>query len=95
MQNLEKINESDRDNLKYKNYLIKILNDIKTGNNSSNGTQNSLGEIAHCITDVCIKIKNYTNQKSGGKRIMIPHPVQVITIIRICDEIINGRGAIS
>ena len=29
--------ESDRDNLKYKNYLIKILNDIKTGNNSSNG----------------------------------------------------------
>ena len=92
---VEEIMESDRDNLKYKNYLIKILNDIKTGNNSSNGTQNSLGEIAHCITDVCIKIKNYTNQKSGGKRIMIPHPVQVITIIRICDEIINGRGAIA
>ena len=26
---------------------------------------------------------------------MIPHPVQVITIIRICDEILNGRGAIA
>ena len=26
---------------------------------------------------------------------MIPHPVQVITIIRICDEIIHGRGAIA
>ena len=37
------------------------------------------------------KNKKLYNQKSGGKRIMIPHPVQVITIIRICDEIINGR----
>ncbi len=26
---------------------------------------------------------------------MIPHPVQLITIIRICDEILNGKGAIA
>jgi len=26
---------------------------------------------------------------------MIPHPVQVITILRICDEILSGRGAIA
>ena len=92
---IEEIMKKDRDNLKYKNYLISILNDIKSENNTSNGPINSLGEISHCITEVCIKIKNYTKNKSNGKRIMIPHPVQVITIIRICDEILNGRGAIA
>ena len=92
---VEEIMQLDNDNLKYKKYLIAILNDIKTGNNSLNGAVNSLEEISHCITDVCIKIKNFTNEKSGGKRVMIPHPVQVITIIRICDEIIHGRGAIA
>ena len=92
---VEEIMKADKDNLKYKKYIITILNDIKSGKNTSNGPVNSLGEIAHCITDVCIKIKQYTNQKSGGKRVMIPHPVQVITIIRICDEIISGRGAIA
>lgn len=92
---VEEIMKLDSDNLKYKNYLITIIKDIKSGNNTSNGPANSLGEIAHCITDVCIKIKKYTNEKSGGKRVMIPHPVQVITIIRICDEILHGRGAIA
>ena len=92
---VEEIMNIDNDNLKYKKYLITIINDIKTGKNSLNGPVNSLEEIAHCITDVCIKIKNFTNEKSGGKRVMIPHPVQVITIIRICDEIIHGRGAIA
>ena len=92
---IEEIMKKDPDNLKYKNYLISILNDIKSENNTSNGAPNSLGEIANCITKVCIQIKNYTKNKSNGKRVMIPHPVQVITIIRICDEILNGRGAIA
>jgi preprotein translocase subunit SecA len=26
---------------------------------------------------------------------MIPHPIQLIRIIRICDEILNGKGAIA
>ena len=92
---VEEIMKADKDNLKYKQYLNRILKDIKSGNNTSNGPANSLEEIAHSITDICIKIKNFTNQKSGGKRVMIPHPAQVITIIRICDEIIHGRGAIA
>jgi len=92
---VEEIMNKDPDNLKYKYYLETILKDIKSGNHSLIGPQQSLGEIAQCITQVCIKIKDYTNLKSGGKKVMIPHPVQVITILRICDEILSGRGAIA
>jgi len=92
---VEGIMSKDPDNLKYKFYLETILKDIKSGNHSLMGPQQSLGEIAQCITQVCIKIKDYTNLKSGGKKVMIPHPVQVITILRICDEILSGRGAIA
>ena len=92
---VEEIMEHDRDNLKYKKYLIEILNSVQSDTNKINGPRNSLEEITHCIIDVVIKIKNFTRDKSGGKRVMIPHPVQCITIIRICDEILNGRGAIA
>ena len=90
---VEEIMKLDNNNLKYKKYLIN-LDDIKSGQCTLRGAQDTLGKIAETIIDVCIKIKNYTNDKFGGKKIMIPHPVQVITIIRIFDEIINGRGAI-
>ena len=92
---VEEIMSKDPDNLKYKFYLKTILKDIKSGKHSLIGPQQSLGEIAQCITHVCIKIKDYTNLKSRGKKVMIPHPVQVITILRICDEILSGRGAIA
>ena len=64
---VEEIMNHDKNNLKYKNFLITILKDIKSSNNTLNGPQNSLEEIAHCITDVCIQIKNYTNQKLEEK----------------------------
>ena len=92
---VEEIMEQDKDNLKYKKYLVEILNSIKNDKNEINGGKNSLEEITHCIIEVVIKIKNYTKGKSGGKKTMIPHPVQCITILRICDEILNGRGAIA
>ncbi len=84
----------DKDNLKYKKYLMTIINEINTEKISLDGPINSLEEISAMITKVCIKIKNFTDKKSNGKRIMKPHPVQLITIIRICDEILNGKGAI-
>ena len=92
---VDEIMQQDRDNLKYKKYLIEILNSIQSEINGINGEKNSLEEITHCIIDVVIKIKNYTSKKSNGKKTMIPHPVQCITILRICDEILNGRGAIA
>ena len=72
-----------------------ITNEINTEKISLEGPINSLEEISAMITKVCIKIKNFTDKKSNGKRIMKPHPVQLITIIRICDEILNGKGAIA
>ena len=92
---VEEIMEHDRDNLKYKKYLIEILTSVKNDQNKINGAKNSLEEITHCIIDVVIKIKNFTRDKTAGKKVMIPHPVQCITILRICDEILNGRGAIA
>ena len=92
---IEEIMKYDKDNLKYKKYLITILREIDTEIISLNGPTNSLQEISSMITRVCIDIKNFTKNKSNGKRIMKPHPVQLITIIRICDEILNGKGAIA
>ena len=85
----------DKDNEKYRKYLISMINNIKSENNRINGEINSLEEISSMISDVCIKIKKFTNRKLNGKKTMIPHPVQLITIIRICDEILNGKGAIA
>ncbi len=92
---INEIMNYDKDNLKYKKYLMTIINEINTEKISLDGPINSLEEISAMITKVCIKIKNFTDKKSNGKRIMKPHPVQLITIIRICDEILNGKGAIA
>ena len=92
---VDEIMEHDKDNLKYKKYLIEIINSVKNDKNEINGVKNSLEEITHSIIEVVIKIKHFTKEKSGGKKVMIPHPVQCITILRICDEILNGRGAIA
>lgn len=91
---IDEIMEKDPDNLKYKSYLISILDGIKNDRNNINGNKGSLEEISHSITEVCLKIKEYSKQKN---KIMIPHPVQCITIIRICDEILNEtkKGAIA
>ena len=91
---IDEIMEKDHNNLKYKPYLISILDGIKNDRNNINGNKGSLEEISHSIIEVCLKIKEYSKQKN---KIMIPHPVQCITIIRICDEILNGakKGAIA
>ena len=92
---IKEIMKLDKNNEKYEPCLYKILEGIKEGKVTLMGPLTPLQKIAETITVVCIKIKNYTKLKSGGKKVMIPHPVQVITIIRICDEIINGKGAIA
>ena len=85
---IDDIIEKDQQNSKYRDYLFVILEGIKNDKNPINGLVNSLEEISHCIIDVCIKIKNYTKKKNKP---MIPHPVQCITILRICDEILNSK----
>ena len=91
---IDEIIDKDKNNLKYRPYLFAILDGINSDRNKINGVVNSLEEISHCIIDVCIRIKNFTKQKN---KIMIPHPVQCITILRICDEILNSgkKGAIA
>ncbi len=49
----------DKDNLKYKKYLMAIINEI----NREKISLNSLEKISAMRTKVCINIKNFTDKK--------------------------------
>ncbi len=53
----------DKDNLKYKKYLMAIINEINREKISLNGPINTLEKISAMRTKVCINIKNFTDKK--------------------------------
>ena len=60
---IDEIIENDPNNLKYKPFLVTIIDGIKNERNQINGAVNNLEEISHCIIDVCIAIKHFSMQK--------------------------------
>ena len=62
---------------------------MKTGNITFYDQNDNLGQISQRVSEVCLKIKNFT----GGK--MSPHPVQCLSILRLIHEVINSRGTLA
>ena len=92
IEELEKI----ENNKKYCDFIRKIINEIKTGKiKDKNYKKNSLSEISMNISKVCLKIKNISKKKIS------PHPVQILTIIKLVDCLLNNiddkykKGAIA
>ena len=53
----------DKNNIIYKKYIENILNNIKMGKITNYDDNDFLGKISQNISNVCLKIKNFTNGK--------------------------------
>ena len=87
--NINDIIKFDENNIIYKQYIENILKDMKTGSITFYEQNDYLGQISQKVSEVCLSIKNFT----GGK--MSPHPVQCLSILRLINEILNGRGTLA
>jgi hypothetical protein len=82
IEELEKL----ENNKKYCEYIRKIINQIKTGKIKNEKCQkNSLLEISSVTSKVCLEIKNKSKKKIS------PHPVQILTIIKLVDCLLNNK----
>jgi len=74
-------------NIKYSNWIKEIINtcENKIMRNLLN-TPNSLEGISQRIGEICLKIRKNSNKK------FMPHTVQILSILRLADSIINKEG---
>ena len=85
---VEEIVKFDGNNKKYAKYAKEILQNLENGIESKNGfRKKSLDSISKEINDILKKIKDTYG--------ITPYPVQVMTALRLSDEILNGRNTIA
>lgn len=78
----------DNTNARYKRYAKAILKNIDSKDfKYSESSDNTLENISMRISDICRKIK----EKYG----ISPYPVQVMTILRLADDVLNDSGSIA
>ena len=85
---IEEIIKADAGNQKYAKYAEDILKNIETGNFKCSKTRKKdLGSISEEISCIFKKIKD--------KYAINPYPVQVMTVLRLSDEILNQKNTIA
>ncbi|MDO4504326.1 MAG: RICIN domain-containing protein [Clostridia bacterium] len=85
---IEGIVKSDAQNKKYVKYAKEILKNLERNNIKENNSQKkSLDNISEKISYIFKKIKDTYGIK--------PYPVQVMTVLRLSDEILNGKNTIA
>ena len=86
-EEIDRLVLADKANEKYTNAIRTLLEDLDSGKNRNSGPSGSIGDISRRLTEICQKIKQKYN--------MVPYPVQCLTILRLADEILHSKGAIS
>ena len=85
---IEEIVKLDENNKKYAKYAGEILQNLEKGIESNNRfRRKSLDSISKEISSIFKKIKDTYG--------ITPYPVQVMTVLRLSDEILNGKNTIA
>ena len=84
---MEDLVKADPGNKKYEKYVNEIKEAINSNKEGSVSKDTSLQGISDSIIYVCSKIKK------SYKR--TPYTVQILTVLRLADEILNGKGAVA
>lgn len=85
---IEDLNNFDANNVKYTIFIDNILDHIQNGRKYSNDEQygTTLPEIARCCAITCREF--YLHKKTK----IIPRKVQVLAVLRLVDEVLNGKS---
>ncbi|MCL2311672.1 MAG: hypothetical protein FWC41_04160, partial [Firmicutes bacterium] len=82
---IEELVRLDGTNSKYAKYVRNILSNINKENFSvTSGDSKDLGNISNKLSEIFHKIKSHDGR--------IPYPVQVLTVLRLADEILNNHS---
>ena len=89
---IEDLERYDSNNIRYSKHIRNIISSINKGFINFSGSSQSLEDISSKIAEVCLKIKTSSSKK------FTPHPVQCLTVLRLCDSLLNNnsnKGAIA